>query len=494
MSADGPLRLDDRGAIAELRDVLTAAGMHGERVRSALGATSDLLARAPDVPASERRLDEAGPLATLIKLFLLQRPVTAEALTDALAPLSPAHLERLGLVEVNGDEVSALVRIAPHDEVLIASDRIGPEGSDRPDHVAGVHPPSLTLSHLTVRRPVATALDVGTGSGVQAILASRHSGHVVATDLNERALNFAAFNALLNGVENVELRAGSFFEPVAGERFELVTSNPPYVISPESAYLFRDSGLEGDSVSRDVVRAAPGHLEEGGFATILVSWIHAPGEDWTTPLREWLDGSGCDAWLLHYGTDDPLTHTAKWNRERFADEPAGADEVIDRWLEYLKRLGIEGIAYGAVILRLRSGAANWIRADELPADRLQPAGDHILRVFAAQDYLAERPENADLLDGTFVLAPHDLLEQRVEFRNGVWTIAEISASLQDGLGFRAGLDPLTVELLAALDGTRKLGRVVEEVARKKQVDRSVLEGDAVGLVRGMLGAGFLKIR
>ena len=468
--------------------------MDGERVRSALGATGNLLARAPDVPVSERRLDEAGALATLIKLFLLQRPVTVEAVTQALAPLSPAHLERLGLAEVNGGEVRALVRIAPHDEILIASDRIGPEDADRSDHVAGVHPPSLMLSHLTVRRPVETALDVGTGSGIQAILASRHSSHVLATDVNERALNLAAFNVLLNGVENVELRAGSFFEPVAGERFELVTSNPPYVISPESAYIFRDSGLEGDSVSRDVVRAAPGHLEEGGFATILVSWIHKPGEDWSEPLREWLDGSGCDAWLLHYDTDDPLTHTAKWNQESFAEDPAGANEVIDRWLEYLARLGIEGIAYGAVILRRRGGGANWIRADELPADRLGPAGAHILRVFAAQDYLAERPQDADLLDGTFALAAHDLLEQVVQFRDGVWALHEISVSLQDGLGFRAGLDPTTVELLTGLDGTRKLGRVAEDVARRKQVDRSVLERDAAGLVRGMLGAGFLELK
>ena len=44
------------------------------------------------------------------------------------------------------------------------------------------------------------------------------------------------------------MRAGSFFEPVAGERFGLVTCNPPYVISPESAFLFRDSGREGDAV------------------------------------------------------------------------------------------------------------------------------------------------------------------------------------------------------------------------------------------------------
>ena len=152
----------------------------------------------------------------------------------------------------------ALVRVVPHDELLIASDRQLEPGADaRPDHVAGVHRPSLTLSHLTVRRPVETALDVGTGNGIQAILAARHSGRVVATDVNARALEFAAFNAQLNGVENVELREGSFFEPVEGERFGLVTCNPPYVISPESAFLFRDSGLEGDAVSRHVVERAP---------------------------------------------------------------------------------------------------------------------------------------------------------------------------------------------------------------------------------------------
>ena len=164
---------------------------------------------------------------------------------------------------------------------------------------------------------------MGTGSGVQAILASRHSDRVVATDLNERALNFAAFNAALNGAENIEFRAGSFFEPVAGQRFKLVTTNPPYVISPESAFLFRDSGLEGDRVSREVVGAAPEHIEEGGFATILASWAHTPGEDWSEPLRAWLEGSGCDAWLLHHGTSDPLTHASNWNRGSFTGDPDG---------------------------------------------------------------------------------------------------------------------------------------------------------------------------
>ena len=314
---------------------------------------------------------------------------------------------------------------------------------------------------------------------------------MVATDINERALRFAAFNAALNGVENVEWRAGSFFEPAAGERFELVTSNPPYVISPESAFLFRDSGLEGDSVSRLVVGAAPAHIEEGGFATILVSWAHAPGEDWSTPLRAWVDGSGCDAWLLHHGTEDPLSHATTWNRDHFGSDLEAFGDVLDRWLSYFDRLGIEGIAYGAVILRRRSGGPNWVRTDELAGDRLRPAGAHILRVFDAADYLGAISDDDALLDGTFGLADSARLEQRLAFEHGEWKLAEVTLGLEDGLRFQATLGPGTAELLTALDGRRPLRTVVDELAARQKADRDGLARDAAGVVRGMLGAGFL---
>ena len=137
----------------------------------------------------------------------------------ALAPLALERLEQLGLVAVGRRRRSrALVRIVPHDEILIASDRRLRErrGRGRTTSPACTGP-SLTLSHLTVRRPVETALDVGTGYGIQAILASRHSERVLATDVNERALGFAAFNAALNGVENVELRAGQLLRAGRGQ-------------------------------------------------------------------------------------------------------------------------------------------------------------------------------------------------------------------------------------------------------------------------------------
>ena len=262
----------------------------------------------------------------------------------------------------------------------------------------------------------------------------------MATDFNRRALDFARFNAWLNGATNVEVLEGSYFEPVRDNRYDLVVTNPPYVISPESDYLFRDSGLPGDTVSRQVVRQAPSVLAEGGFATILISWVHDPGEHWARPLREWIDGSRCDVWLLHYATVDPTTHAANWNAELSQHDPEVFGETLDRWLAHFKRLGIEAIATGAVILRKRSAGSNWVREDEMPQDRLSPASDHILRVFAAQDRLASLADERELLGDRFALAERTRLEQSVVLRDGEWVVEGIVLTLEEGLGFRAGLD------------------------------------------------------
>jgi methylase of polypeptide subunit release factors len=494
LAVRGTPALGEPELTADLRAVLAAADYTGQGVRAALGTGAELLSRSVDIPLHVRRLDGVEPLGTLVKLLVLDEPVSADAATRAFAPLSLEHVERLGLIAAGPEEIRALVRIVPHDELLIASDRRVQRGEqERPEHVAGVHGPSLTLSHLTVRRPVETALDVGTGCGIQAILAARHSGRVVATDVNERALAFAAFNAQLNGTENVEFLAGSLFEPVEGSRFGLVTCNPPYVISPESAYLFRDSGMAGDSVSRHVVEHVPAFLEEGAFAQLLVSWIAEPGADWSAPLRSWVEGNGCDAWLLHHRTDDPLTHTGNWLRHEVGNDPDAYAAAIERWLGYFARLGIEGIAVGAVVLRRRSGP-NWVRADELPGDRLRPAGEHILRVFAAQDFLAGLSDERALLAERLALVEHDRLEQRAVYRDGRWNVEEIGLSLEEGLGFRASLDPGAAGMLAALDGRRTLGDVADELARMEGASRRAVEEAILPVARGMLAAGFLERR
>ena len=286
----------------------------------------------------------------LVRLFLLGVPVPRARLEALVDPRLREYLGAAGLLVDDGEAVHGASRIVPHDELLIASDHAA-VAEGHADHVPGVHRPSVALAHLTVRGSGERALDLCTGNGIQAILLAAHAEHVVATDVNERALRYAGFNAALNGVGNVETRHGSFFEPVERERFDLVVANPPYVVSPESAYLFRDSGMAGDSVSEHVVRGVPALLAPGGFAWILVAWALDPDDPAERP-RAWLEGSGCDAFLLHTSTDDPIETAILWNRD-LLDRPEAYADALDRWLDYYRQLGIEQLGYACLVLRKR---------------------------------------------------------------------------------------------------------------------------------------------
>ena len=492
MAAVGPLSVADPALVAELGEVLGAAGYDGPAIREALDTRGETLTRPGEIPLLVRRLAGREPLGTFAAMLVLGAPILAEEAARAFAPLRLEQLESLGLVETGGGLVHAPVRLIPHEDILIASD---PTGDDQPaDHVAGIHNASVTLAQLTVRRPVESALDVATGCGIQAILAARHSGLVIATDLNERALNYAAFNAVLNGAGNIELRAGSYFEPAAGERFGLAVCNPPYVISPETDYLFRDSELPGDSVSEQVVRGLPATLEEGAFASAVVSWAHNSGEDWSARPREWVDGCGCDALLLHYGTQDPLTHAGNWTRDIYGSRPAEFDAALERWIGYLERLGIDGVAYGGVVLRRRDGGRNWVRAYEIPISGSRPAGAHIERVFEAEDFLERLSDDSALLAERLALAEHAVVRQQVVLRDREWTIDSMEVFLDEGLRFRASIDPLIAHLLAALDGERTLAEITSELADREGKEREAFGLQAVPVVRGMLELGFLELR
>jgi hypothetical protein len=482
-------------ALAGLRLALERAGYTAERVEVELG-THELSSRPIDTAVHLRRLDGSDGFSTLARLFLLGDDAEVERVEEAVAPMWTDQLVALGLVAVADGRIRALVRLVPHGDYYVASDA-GPEsGADVPfDHVPGIQAPSVTLAKLAVRRPCSRALDLGTGCGIQALLAAKHAERVIATDLNARALAFAAFNAALNGIDTIEFRLGDGFEPVQGERFDLIVANPPYVISPDASYAYRDSGLPADELCRRVVKAAAAHLSEGGFAHLLVSWAHAADGDWAEPLRGWVDGSGCDAWLLHYRTSDALAHAAGWLRPLGESDPDGYTVALDRWLEYLARLRIEAIGYGAVVLRGRAGGRNWVRTDPLPLDRLEPAGEHTLRVFAAQDALAPLDDDG-LLGLSLALTESHRLQQTLAARDGL-VVESQTLELNEGLRFTVGVDRHTVSLLPHFDGRRPL-RDVLELARgtfelePEEEERFVAA--ALPVVRRLLELGFLELR
>jgi SAM-dependent methyltransferase len=501
-SADEAHSLDgsDPAALARFQQVLAAAGYSEEGVSRALHTAVGRAARRADLPLHLLRLADPLPLHTLIKLFLLGVPVPAGEAEAALAPLALPEVIALGLLQADGGLVQSAVAVAAHDGLLLVHDQLADDyAGTRPQHVLGVTLSSLTLAGLTPRRPAHLALDLGCGCGIQALLAARHCDRVIATDVNPRAQQFARFNARLNAIANVEFRQGSYIEPVAGCRFDLIVSNPPYVISPESQIDFRDSGLPGDTVCSELVRRAPSFLSEGGLACMLCNWAHADaGEAWAAPLYGWLEGSDCDAVLLHAETEDGLTYAGVWNRT--PDAPVyGAS--LDRWLEYYRRLGIGAISAGAVVLRRRSGRRHWVRTQQLPEGTLQGAGRHILRLIAAEDVLAKAAADgggAEARDDAikrlaFRLVEDHRLEQSLVSRDGRYEVAEMQVRLSGGLQCQGVVDAYALGVLAQCDGRHTLGEIVAALARATGADPSELSGRAVAVVRKLLAYGFVVV-
>jgi methylase of polypeptide subunit release factors len=447
------VRTDDRETIDQLRAALDAAGYTAHAVERLLTADGQRVPRTTDaLPLQLRLLRPGERLSTLVALFYLGAEVPTD---DAASALAPARLERLaaaGLVAVDGERTRALVDLVPTEELLVASDRFegGSFAEDR-DEVLGLTPPTRALASLTIRHPVASALDLGTGSGVLAILAAAHAQRVVGVDLNPRALAFAELNAALNGCENVEWRRGDWLAAVEDETFDLVVCNPPYLISPDSTFTFRDNRLRGDAFCEQLVRGVPAHLAPSGLAHLLVSWGHRAGEDWSAPLRRWVEGTGCDAILLRYASEDPLTHAAEWN-ESLRGDPERFGAALDRWTAYCAELGIERIGWGAVVLRRRDGQS-WVLALTGSGSRMVPAGHHLERLIAAQDALGE-------LDGASVLTLADdhRLDRSVRLGGGVGVLERAFLRLEGGLGTRIELDPEMLEVIASLAG-RPLGEL-----------------------------------
>jgi len=483
----------DRAAAGALGEALRRVGYSERGVSDLLGDDAYEGDR-EEAPVAERRLPRT-PLASVVRLLFLQLATPTRDAVEALGRRGVDALAALGLAEV-GDDVVPRLRILPVGNLLVASDDFPDEDHDRrPDYVAAYTPTSRLLDSLTPRRRVARALDVGTGSGVQALLSARHARHVVATDVNQHALDYADLNAALNGFDNIECRRGSLFEPAGDETFDLITCNAPYVVSPESKWAYRDAGFQADEVSERVVRGAAEHLAVGGFATLLISWVaHDQDEPDERPL-EWTDGIGCDSWILPIWGEDPLGHAATWN-DHLAGDGGQFALALDTWAEYLARFDVRWVTEGAVVLHRRPGRNFGARVDEVDEDDLDDAGDQVERAFASRVRLAELRRRSDLLGFRLKLAAPVLLEHELEPRRGRTTVVSAALELDEGMHSRVEAPPRVLELVAALDGTETLAERVQAAAARLglgDAETSRLRREVLDVSTELLELGILEL-
>jgi hypothetical protein len=265
----------------------------------------------------------------------------------------------------------------------------------------------------------------------------------------------------VNGVDNVEFREGSLFEPVEGERFDLIVSNPPFVVSPDSDFLYRDGPAAGDEISADVVRGAAAHLAPGGTATVLIGWVEVPDvPPWARPTG-WAADAGCDVWVLHHSSLPALAYAVQWNSNLGAD-PDHYLGTVARWVDSYRSAGIGAVGYGAVVLRRRDGG-NWRRFDDLGARYPEPAGDELWSLLGIEDRLAADPDGGSLLDERVVAGDRHSIEQALRQHDGTYEVEQAELVQDGGLRFRVPADPLTAELLARCDGSRTLREAIAQL-------------------------------
>jgi methylase of polypeptide subunit release factors len=444
-----------------------------------------------DAPIHLRRLPDSR-LAKAIRLLFLQLPLSREDAEEALGRRGVEALERTGLADV-GDEVVPRGRIVPVGDLLLASDGFSNDLGDPPDYVATYTPTARLLDLLTPRLRVERALDVGTGSGVHALLAARHADRVVATDVNQRALDFTALNAELNGLSNVECRLGSLFEPVEGETFDLIICNAPFVVSPERRWAYRDSELEGDEVSKQVVNSAAEHLAEDGYASLLVSWLAPDEENADERAAQWVDETGCDGWILSIWEADPIDHAAGWNSHlEFQGDGDGYGRTLDEWQAYFDKLGVGWVSEGAVILHRTNGRPLPVRVDGVDGDELDDAHDQIPRAFANRALLEELRPQAALLE--LQLSVEEPL--RVDRELGPGSSKKVVVSLELGTCSVLDASPHAAEVLGELDGVVTLDKAVKTVAKRYGLSSSEtakLRNQALKLSRELLELGALGV-
>lgn len=482
--------------VPPLREALTSAGFTYDGVAAALGPTAHAALGRNETTPGLRRTAGGTPLETLVRLWPLQSAVDVhhaeEALPGLVDPLCAA-----GLLERSVGSVRARVDVRPYasderDWWVVSDLTPGLDGTATrvgADHVLGISSASSSLAQLTVRTPVARALDLGTGCGVQSLHLTDHAGHVVATDVNRRALAMSRLNAALNEVD-IDVREGSLYDPVRGEAFDLLVTNPPFVVSPGTGELlvYRDSGLPGDEMVRRVVTGAPAHLAPGGLAQVLANWVHVDGLPWEERLSGWLEGTGCDAWVVQREVADPAQYVELWLRDAGHERSPDYLQRYDAWLGWFEEQGVTGVGFGWINLRRTDGEPS-LRLEEWPYDVEQPLGPEVGEWTGRVDTLAS-------------LTDQELLERRWSTRSDVRqeTVGAPGAEdpevivLRQQRGMRRARQVDTVEaaFVGASDGELTAAQIVAALAELTEQPAETLAAQVVTAVRELVRDGFLR--
>lgn len=394
-----------------------------------------------------------------------------------------------GFLKIDNDRAIPQYFVEPGNGMLFASDAEPVESMPPENFVTNFSLSAQMSLNFALDGTYERGLDLGCGCGIIALHMAKQCERVVATDIVPNAIAYTLFNARLNGIENIEGRVGSAFEPVAGETFDWIVSNPPFFMSPKVTTAYSMSGYLLDGFCAKLAGEAQGYLADDGVFQFLGEWVRREGQDWQVRPGEWFDGCGCDVWAnkFYEMTTDRYTAT-----RMTMDSNATAEEFqaeLAAWRKPFVDNNIAAVNGAMVMMRKRDGQ-NWLM---LESEAVRP--DTIMRgdarrTLEGQDFLTAH-DDAQLLESIVKINPASRTETTSQARDGEWRPVQVDIYMTTGARRAVEMNTEVANFLAAFDGDLTVGEAIDAMAAASGAPRERIEPEALRMVRRFVERGYL---
>jgi SAM-dependent methyltransferase len=451
---------------------------------------------------AEGRRTLAGPVedanAALVRLFIDGEPLETATVEATCGRDGIEQLSALGLVADGGEgKLQASVLLVPLEGIWLASDvppvsRRLKTGSEPKEFV---FPPAnqLTRQFLDMFTPTPgqRMIELCAGSGIAALRALRGgAAEAWATDLAGRSVQFARFNARLNGLDSLVAVESDAWGGVGDETFDFVCAHPPYVPTLAHEFDYRDGGEDGEQVTRGVIQGLPKHLRPGGRCAITCALSDRRGEPTPQRILGWLGEAANEFEVVVMRRRDwDVLHAYR----NVAGEGAATYRDAERWLRHFDALGIERFALCSFELRRE-------RRTRVPVAEMHAAGTQLDAAtidwrFQWAHHALSQPDALSRLAGQ---APRVVPGTRlsVQLRADAardWMTQGSTVDVDWPVGEAVRLPPLGPTLMELCDGTRDVPALLEALRGAGLVEDDVSPLDLARLVELLCTAGALEI-
>jgi SAM-dependent methyltransferase len=319
-----------------------------------------------------RRQMDTHPRAALASFFLMEEMLEEGLLRDLLGSDAVDVMKQLRWVEKVQTKLYFRYFLYPLLGSFILTDGhvSNPNSFDQVYHLG---PDSHSLARLAPRPIVEASLDLCTGSGVHAVLASSHCQRSYGLDISPRALDFSRLNAKLNGRTNALFLESDCYQKVTpanlscGDcRFDLITANPPFVPTPEILTLCRGGGVSGEEVTEKIVRGLPEKLSSQGIFSMITNVPIFKDQTFFDRCKAWLGSD--ETWGMVILSNHVWTPASYILGHQSPASPEDYGRQFQDWLEAYESVQLEAITNSQVYLFRSSFAWRIHRHYSYPGD------------------------------------------------------------------------------------------------------------------------------